>query len=239
MEVTATGEVEIEHLNFSYPDGRSVLHDLSLRIQEGERVALVGPNGAGKSTLLLHFNGILQPQQGQVRVGGWNVQSQQIKRVRAALGLVFQDPNDQLFCPTVFDDVAFGPLYQGLSREEVRLRVTEALAAVGMEGAAGRSGHQLSVGEKKRVALATVLAMRPRILALDEPTAGLDPRGRRELGALLQTLPQTLIVASHDLEWAAELLPRWLVINAGRVVADLSGRQLLADLPLLEKYGLA
>ncbi len=239
MQNKESGRIGIEQLSFSYPDGRSALKNLSLQIQTGERVALVGPNGAGKSTLLLHFNGIYPSQKGSVQVGGWKVESRQISRVRGIVGLVFQDPNDQLFCPTVFEDVAFGPLYQGLSQEEVRIRVTEALIAVGMEKTESRSSHQLSVGEKKRVALATVLAMRPQILVLDEPTAGLDPRGRRELGTLLQTLPQTLIVASHDLDWIADLLPRWIVMNDGQIVADLPGHQLLMDSLLLEKYGLA
>ena len=172
--------IEVEHLSFAYPDGHPALHDVSLHIAPGEKVALVGPNGAGKSTLMLHLNGILhRPEQARCVVCGLEVEQKNLGRVRAAVGLVFQNPDDQLFSPTVFDDVAFGPIYQGLPRAEVRARVTAALAAVRMSDYAERVSHHLSIGEKKRIAIATVLSMQPEILVLDEPTAGLDPRARR------------------------------------------------------------
>jgi cobalt/nickel transport system ATP-binding protein len=230
--------IEVEHLSFSYPDGRHALQDVSLIIPAGEKVALVGPNGAGKSTLLLHLNGILRPQIGRVRACGMDVGDGNLGRVRAAVGLVFQDPNDQLFCPTVFDDVAYGPLYQGLPESEVRARVAAAQAAVHMEGYAERVSFHLSVGEKKRIAIATVLAMEPEILVLDEPTSGLDPRARRHLLALLAELPQTMLVATHDLRMVAELFLRTVVMDDGRVVADGLTPEILGDQALLEHHGL-
>ncbi len=200
-------------------------------------MALVGPNGAGKSTLLLHLNGILQGE-GSVRVMGQEVIEPHLARIRAQVGLVFQDPDDQLFSPTVFDDVAFGPLYAGLSEEEVRRRAAWALAQVGLEGYAERVSHHLSLGEKKRVAIATVLSMRPKILALDEPTAGLDPHTRRRLIGLLKELPQTMIIATHDLELVMEVFPRTVILDEGLVVADGPTDELLTDRRLLEAHGL-
>ena len=229
--------IEIHNLHFAYPDGRQALWDVSLRIQPGEKVALVGPNGAGKSTLLLHLNGILQGD-GRVRVMGQQVAEPHLARIRAQVGLVFQDPDDQLFSPTVFDDVAFGPIYAGLPEEEVERRVAWALAQVGLGEYAERISHHLSLGEKKRAAIATVLSMRPDILALDEPTAGLDPRARRRLIELLQALPQTMVAATHDLRLVAEVFPRTVVLDGGRVVADGRTEELLADEDLLEAHGL-
>jgi len=231
--------IEVEHLSFAYPDGHRALCDVSLTIAPGEKVALVGPNGAGKSTLLLHLNGILRPATGWVRVSSLAVQDKNnLGRVRAAVGLVFQDPDDQLFSPTVFDDVAFGPLYQGLPEAEVRTRVNAALAAVYMQDYAGRVSHHLSMGEKKRIAIATVLAMQPEILVLDEPTAGLDPRARRGLINLLRELPQTMLVSTHDIRMVAELLPRTVVMDGGEIVADGRTAAILADAALLEAHGL-
>ncbi len=230
--------VEIEHLSFAYPDGRPALQDVSLHIAPGEKVALVGPNGAGKSTLLLHLNGILRGQQGRVLVCGMEVNEQNIGRVRAAVGLVFQNPDDQLFSPTVFDDVAFGPIYLGLSPHEVEARVREALEAVHMEAYARRISHHLSAGEKKRIAIATVLAMQPEVLALDEPTAGLDPRARRGLINLLRDLPLTMLVATHDLAMVRELLPRMIIMDEGRVVAQGLTEILIRDTTLLARHGL-
>ena len=169
--------VEVSHLSFAYPDGHPALRDVTLSIAPGEKVALLGPNGAGKSTLILHLNGILKMQTGAACVAGLEVNQKNLGRVRAAVGLVFQNPDDQLFSPTVFDDVAFGPIYQGLKEAEVRARVDEALAAVRMEAYKHRVSHHLSTGEKKRIAIATVLSMRPEILVLDEPTAGTGPAG--------------------------------------------------------------
>jgi cobalt/nickel transport system ATP-binding protein len=230
--------IEVVGLSFAYPDGNHALRDVSFTVLPGEKVALVGPNGAGKSTLILHLNGILRPTAGTVRVHGLEVQDGNLKRVRALVGLVFQDPDDQLFCPTVFDDVAFGPLYQGLSEDQVRERVAEALAAVHMSEYGSRISHHLSVGEKKRIAIATVLAMRPEILALDEPTADLDPRARRGLIQLLRELPQTMLVATHDIRMVAELLPRTLIMDGGKIVADGPTEELLNNADLLAAHGL-
>ncbi|MEK6575799.1 MAG: ATP-binding cassette domain-containing protein, partial [Chloroflexota bacterium] len=178
--------IEVKDLRFKYPDGHEALRGVALSIAPGEKVALVGPNGAGKSTLMLHLNGILEVQQGEVCSCGLPVRKENLGKVRSAVGLVFQDPDDQLFSPTVFDDVAFGPLHMGLAEDEVRRRVRDALAAVDMADAISRVSHHLSVGQKKRIAIATVLSMDPEILALDEPSAGLDPRARRGLIKLLR-----------------------------------------------------
>ena len=230
--------IEIEHLSYVYPDGRRALHDVSLQIGMGEKVALVGPNGAGKSTLLLHLNGILTSADGAVRACGLAVRKENLGKVRVGVGLIFQNPDDQLFSPTVFDDVAFGLLYQGLPEAEVRARVEQALATVGIADYAERVPYHLSAGEKKRVALATVLAMDPEILVLDEPTGGLDPRGRRSFINLLRSLPQTMLVATHDLNMVRELLPRTVVLDGGRVVADGATADILTDAPLLAAHGL-
>lgn len=229
--------VEIRNLCFAYADGHQALHDVGLRVLPGEKVALVGPNGAGKSTLLLHLNGILTGQ-GTVQVNGLEVAGGQIKKVRALVGLVFQNPDDQLFSPTVFDDVAFGPIYMGMKEAEVRRCVQHALAQVGMGDYERRISHHLSVGEKKRIAIATVLSMSPSILALDEPSSGLDPRARRTLINLLKTLPQTAIISSHDVRLVQELCPRTVVLDAGHVVADGPTAAILSDDALLEAHGL-
>jgi len=229
--------IEVNQLKFNYPDGHTALRGVSLRIAPGEKVALVGPNGAGKSTLMLHLNGILQGQ-GEVRVAGLPVQAETLGKVRAAVGLVFQDPDDQLFSPTVFEDVAFGPLHMGLAEVEVRARVSSALEAVGMSAYTERVSHHLSVGEKKRIAIATVLSMNPEILVLDEPSAGLDPRARRGLINLLTTLPQTMLVSTHDIRLVAEVFPRMVIMDEGRIAADGPTATLLADAALLQAHGL-
>jgi cobalt/nickel transport system ATP-binding protein len=229
--------VEVRGLRYRYPDGHLALDGVDLSVAPGEKVALVGPNGAGKSTLLLHLNGILQGE-GDVRVCGWPVGDGHLGEIRAAVGLVFQDADDQLFSPTVFEDVAFGPLYMGLPPEEVGRRVESALLAVGMDDAGPRVSHHLSSGEKKRVAIATVLAMEPEILVLDEPTAGLDPRARRGLIHLLSDLPQTMLVSTHDLRMVEELFPRTIVLDRGRVVADGPTSRLLGDADFLAQHGL-
>lgn len=232
-----TDVIEIQNLSFAYPDGHQALSDVSLGVRCGEKLALVGPNGAGKSTLLLHLNGILRGR-GLVRISGLEVNETNLRRVRALVGLVFQAPDDQLFSPTVFDDVAFGPIYQGLSAEEVHARVHHALEAVHMLDYARRVSHHLSVGEKKRIAIATVLSMQPEVLVLDEPSAGLDPRARRTLIHLLAELPQTMIVATHDLALVRELLPRTVVMDGGRIVADAPTAQVLENSELLATHGL-
>lgn len=229
--------IEVNQLSFSYPDGHSALRDVSLVIAPGEKVALVGPNGAGKSTLMLHLNGILHGH-GSVRVAGLDVRDGNLGRVRAAVGLVFQNPDDQLFSPTVFDDVAFGPIYQGLKEAEVRRRVSEALDAVTMGDYAARVSHHLSVGEKKRIAIATVLSMHPEVLVLDEPSAGLDPRARRGLIHLLHELPQTILASTHDLLLVRELFPRMIIMDHGQIVADGLTGEILNNGELLEAHGL-
>lgn len=229
--------IEVSDLSYAYPDGHQALRGVTLGIQPCEKVALVGPNGAGKSTLILHLNGILAGQ-GSVRVCGVEARKENFSRLRAMVGLVFQSPEDQLFSPTVYDDVAFGPLYQGLPPDEVRLRVDEALSAVRMSDYTGRVSHHLSMGEKKRIAIATVLSMKPEVLVLDEPTAGLDPRSRRSLINLLDELPMTMLVSTHDMLMVRELFPRMVIMDEGRVVADGPTRELMNDVALLEAHGL-
>jgi cobalt/nickel transport system ATP-binding protein len=231
-------QIEIEHLHYVYPDGFEALRGIDLRIGAGEKVALVGPNGAGKSTLILHLNGIFEPSHGIVRVGGEVVDRRSVRRIRALVGLVFQDPDDQLFSPTVYEDVAFGPLHMGIPQEQIHARVERALAAVGMSGAERRMPHRLSLGQRKRVAIASVLSMDPSILVLDEPTSGLDPRGRRELIRLLDGMSQTMIVSTHDMRLVAELFPRMLIMDEGRLTTDGPTGELLVDRALLEAHGL-
>ncbi len=228
----------VQRLSYRYPDGTPALHDINLQIAAGEKVALLGPNGAGKSTLLLHLNGVLRGQDGSVVIDGLTVNDQHIRTVRARVGMVFQDPDDQLFSPTVFDDVAFGPIHMGLQRAEVEARVERALAQVGMAGNEQRMPHHMSLGQRKRVAIATVLSMSPTLLALDEPSAGLDPRARRGLIELLQELPLAMLVSTHDMRMVAEVFPRTIVLSQGRIVADAATTTLLADVDLLERYGL-
>ena len=230
--------IDVEHLHFTYPDGFEALHGVQLRIARGEKVALVGPNGAGKSTLMLHLNGINLPTHGSVRIGGTLVDRRSVRRIRAEVGLVFQDPDDQLFSPTVFEDVAFGPLHMGVPEAEIHERVERALAAVGMSGFERRLPHRLSLGQRKRVALATVLSMDPSVLVFDEPSAGLDPRGRRELIALLRSLHQTMLVSTHDMRLVAEVFPRIVVMDDGRVVGDGPTAEVLRDDVFLEAHGL-
>jgi cobalt/nickel transport system ATP-binding protein len=229
--------IEVKDLHFSYPDGHQALRGVNLYISPGEKVALVGPNGAGKSTLLLHLNGILHDR-GEVFVCGKSVRKETIGEVRASVGLVFEDPDDQLFSPTVFDDIAFGPIYMGIPEREVRRSVDDALQAVDMEGFESRVSHHLSNGEKKRVAIATVLAMDPEILVLDEPTSGLDPRSRRGLINLLRDLPQTMLVSTHDIHMVSDLFERTMVIDGGEIVFDGSTKDLLSNVALLETHGL-
>ena len=234
---TRPATLAVNNLTFRYPDGYLALQSVSLQIAEGEKVALVGPNGAGKSTLLLHLNGLLQGE-GEVKVAGLAVARPNLPLIRSQVGMVFQNPDDQLFSPTVFDDVAFGPLHLGLPEAAVQARVEGALAQIGMSGFEQRLSHHLSIGQKKRVAIATVLSMVPKILVLDEPTAGLDPRGRRTLIALLRRLPQTMLVSTHDMALVAELFPRMIIMDEGRVVADGRTADLMADETLLEAHGL-
>jgi len=231
--------IEIEDLHYRFPDGTPALHGITLSVREGEHVGVLGANGAGKTTLLLHLNGILRGANGAVKVCGEPVSRRTIKQVRRTVGLVFQDPDDQLFCPTVYEDVAFGPRNMGLDSEQVDGRVEEALREVGMEGSEKRSAFHISAGEKKRVALATVLAMDSRILAFDEPASNLDPRGRRELIELLEGVSRTLVLATHDLDLVRRLCTRVVVLFEGKVVADGEVASVLADEDFLRSHGLA
>jgi cobalt transport protein ATP-binding subunit len=232
--------IAVSGLSYAYPNGHVALRDVSLTIRNGERVALMGPNGAGKSTLLMHLNGIIRssPPRGRIEIAGLPLTDESIRRIRALVGVVFQSPDDQLFSPTVYDDVAYGPLYMGLPKDEIAERVARALAAVEMTGFERRMPHQLSLGQRKRVSLATVLAMDPEALVLDEPSAGLDPRARRGLIALLATLPQTLIASTHDMRLVRDLFTRAVIMQEGRIVIDAPTDEIIHDEALLEQFGL-
>ena len=224
-------------VSYSYPNGRPALRGVELHIEHGERVAILGPNGAGKTTLMLHLNGLMRGA-GSLEVAGLQVEDGTLAALRTRVGLVFQDPDDQLFMPTVGEDVSFGPLNQGLPPAEVERRVGEALAAVRMSEAGERAPHQLSMGERRRVAIATVLAMRPSLLVLDEPSANLDPRARRELLDILEQIDRTMLLTTHDLPLAAELCERAVILADGRIVADADCHELLADSELLARHDL-
>ena len=233
-----TAALAFEAVSFTYPDGTVALQGIDLSLQAGQRVALLGPNGAGKSTLMLHANGILVANSGRVRVGATLLGPENLAAVRARVGLVFQDPDDQLFMTSLAEDVAFGPRNMGLPPAEVQLRVDAALEAVGLAGLGARPGPDLSFGQKKRAALATVLDMAPEVLILDEPTSNLDPRARRAMRSLLAGLEATLLVATHDMDLAWDLCPRTVILDQGRVVADGPTQDLLRDRVLLERHGL-
>lgn len=231
--------IQVENLNYSYPGNIAALAGLSFHVAEGESVGLVGPNGAGKTTLFLCLAGVLRNAMGRANVGGLDPSdATQRRALPARVGIVFQNSDDQLFQTTLLDDVAFGPLNLGLGPEEVKQRVAEALARVGLAGFEQRPPHHLSGGEKRRAALAGVLAMRPDILLLDEPTMFLDPRGRREFIRLLHDLPGTRIIAAHDLEMILETCGRVLVLDHGRLIADGQPREILANAELMEAHGL-
>jgi cobalt/nickel transport system ATP-binding protein len=227
--------VEVENLGFAYPDGTAALRGISFRIHHGESVALVGANGAGKSTLLLHLNGYLTPTAGKVRIGDFPLTKATLPNVRRTVGMVFQDPDDQLFMPTVFDDVAFGPLNLGLPPAEVEQRVTGALARVDALHLRDRPPYRLSAGEKRTVAIASVLSMSPDILVMDEPTTGLDPRHRRQLIGLLNSFQHTKILATHDLDLVLDVCARTIVLHQGEVTADGPTAEIFADAELLAR----
>jgi cobalt/nickel transport system ATP-binding protein len=233
--------IAVRGLSYRYPDGHDALLDVSFTLAPGERVALIGPNGAGKSTLLLHLNGLLPDRPVStpaLTVDGLPVTEPNLREIRRRIGLLFQDPDDQLFCPTVWEDVAFGPRQLGLREPALSRLVAESLAQVGLAGFEQRLPHHLSRGEKRRACLAGLLACDARALVLDEPTSDLDPRGRRELMALLARLPVTQLIATHDLEFVVEICPRTIVLDGGRIVADGPTRRLLDDERLMLAHGL-
>ena len=227
--------VEMRHVTFTYPDGTAALQDVSFRITHGESVALIGENGAGKSTLLLHLNGFLTPMSGSVRVGDLPVMKSTLPAIRRSIGMIFQHPDDQLFMPTVQDDVAFGPLNLGLPPEEVEARVANALTLVGMAHVAKKPPYRLSEGQKRSVAIATVLALEPNMLIMDEPSSNLDPKSRRNLINLLRTFTHTKIIATHDLEMALDVCERTIIMHQGRIAADGKTFDLLQNDALLEE----
>jgi cobalt/nickel transport system ATP-binding protein len=227
--------VDVANLHFRYADGTDALRGITFRITHGEAVAIIGANGSGKSTLLLHLNGCLTPREGQVRIGDLPLTRATLPQIRRSVGMIFQDPDDQLFMPTVQDDVAFGPLNLGLSPEEVELRVIGALAQVEATPLRHRPPYRLSGGEKRAVALASVLAMSPDLLVMDEPTSGLDPHARRRLIGQLAAFRHTRIIATHDLDLVLDLCPRTIVLHGGTVAADGPTAAIFSDGPLLER----
>lgn len=230
--------IEVRDLRFAYPDGTEALRGLSFDVARGESVAIVGGNGAGKSTLVQHLNGYLRATRGEIRIAGEAIRRETLGQVRRAVGLVFQDPDDQLFMASVFEDVAFGPLNFGLPPQAVRERAATALERVGMLHLGERPPHKLSAGEKRAVAIATVLAMSPEVLVMDEPSSNLDPRGRRRLIELLRTFDHTKLIVSHDLELVVELCPRAIVLDRGEIVADGPTVELFGDEELMLAHGL-
>ncbi|HEU4512933.1 MAG TPA: ABC transporter ATP-binding protein [Nocardioidaceae bacterium] len=234
----STPVLDVRGLAYAYPDGHQALYGVDLHVHEGERVALLGPNGAGKTTLVLHLNGILTAGAGAVSVSGLPVSKQNLQEIRRRVGVVFQDPDDQLFMPTVRDDVAFGPKNLGMKGPALGARVMDALDKVGMADFADRPPHHLSFGQRRRVAVATVLAMEPEILVLDEPSSNLDPASRRELADILRGLDVTVLMVTHDLPYAYELCPRSVVLSDGVIVADGSTYDVLTDETLMAQHRL-
>ncbi len=230
--------IAVDGLGFRYPDGTDALRDIDLHIHPGERVALLGPNGAGKTTLILHMNGIHMPQRGTVAVSGLRLAKDNVMEIRKRVGIVFQDPDDQLFMPTVRDDIEFGPRNLGIAGDDLDERVQAALAAMDVSDLADRPPNHLSFGQKRRVAIAGVLAMEPSILVLDEPTSNLDPASRRELAEALKALDTTQLIVTHDLPFAYEMCERSVVMDGGEIVAVSSTAELLTDEPLLKQHRL-
>ena len=234
----STPVLDVRGLAFAYPDGHQALFGVNLHVHQGERVALLGPNGAGKTTLVMHLNGILTAGAGTVAVSGLPVTKDNLQEIRRRVGVVFQDPDDQLFMPTVRDDVAFGPANLGIRGGELDVRVRRALEQVGMEGFIDRPPHHLSYGQRRRVAVATVLAMEPEILIMDEPSSNLDPASRRELADIVRSLEVTVLMVTHDLPYALELCERSVILSDGVIAADGPTREVLADADLMARHRL-
>ena len=232
-----TKAIEIESFSYTYPDGTPALSGVSLSVEHGEKLVLIGPNGAGKSTLLLVMAGFLRGT-GKVRIDGLEVNRANLKKIRASLGSCLENPEDQLFMPRLFDDVAFGPINMGLEPEEVTKRVTDALETVGLAGMGDRAPHHLSAGQKRAAAIATILSMAPKIITLDEPEGSLDPRHRKNLVELLKTLPQTLVIATCNMNFAAALAERVVLVDDGRIIADGDPKKIMWDSRLMAEHGL-
>jgi cobalt/nickel transport system ATP-binding protein len=229
--------IEIKSFSYKYPDGTVALSDINLSIEEKQKVVLIGPNGAGKSTLMLAMAGFAKGE-GEIIVNGLKVEKKNLKKIRTVIGCCFENPDDQLFMPTLFDDVAFGPLNMGFDTEQVKMRVAQALRTVGMEAMAEKAPHHLSAGQKRAAAIATVLSMSPDIIALDEPDGSLDPRNREKLVALLKNLPQTLIIATCNMNFAAAIGDRAVLVDKGRIIADGDAKKIMFDTKLMAEYGL-
>jgi len=232
-----TKAIEIESFSYTYPDGTPALSGVSLSVEHGEKLVLIGPNGAGKSTLLLVMAGFLRGT-GKVRIDGLEVNRANLRKIRASLGSCLENPEDQLFMPRLFDDVAFGPINMGLEPEEVTKRVTDALETVGLAGMGERAPHHLSAGQKRAAAIATILSMAPKIITLDEPEGSLDPRHRKNLVELLKTLPQTLVIATCNMNFAAALAERVVLVDDGRIIADGDPKKIMWDSRLMAEHGL-
>ena len=232
--------IQIEDLSYSYPDGNAVLSNIDLEVKQDESIGIIGPNGAGKTTLLLHFNGLLNGNNGitKIKIFDLEMDNKNLTEIRRMVGFVFQEPEDQLFMPTVYEDVSFGPYNLGWDKDVVRKETERALEEVSLSNKANQLSHHLSLGEKKRVSIATVLSMKPRILILDEPSANLDPAARRHLIDLLKRLPVTKVIAGHDLELILELCNRVIVLDEGRIVADGETRKILIDSQLMQRHNL-
>ncbi len=229
--------IEIRKLNYTYPDGTKALDNINLDVFEGESIGIIGPNGAGKSTLLLHLNGILKDDS-YIRILGLDMKNENLPQIRSKVGLVFQDPENQLFMPTVFDDISFGPINMGLAKNDVEASVNAALKEVDMLDYIRRLSYHLSFGEKKRVSIATVLSMKPEVLALDEPTSNLDPKARYELIELLKSIDKTKVIASHDLEMILEVCSRSIILDRGVIVSMGPTKEILSNFSLLKEHNL-
>lgn len=229
--------IELKNFSYKYPDGTVALSDITLTIEHGQRVALIGPNGAGKSTLLLAMAGFIKGD-GEVLIDGLQVSRKNLKKIRTSLGSCLENPDDQLFMPTLFDDIAFGPLNMGLEPEKVKKRVADALKTVGLTEMAQKAPHHLSAGQKRAAAIATVLSMTPKIITLDEPDGNLDPRNRKNLATLLAGLHQTLIIATSNMNFAAALADRAILLDAGRIIADGDAKKIMSDSKLMTEHGL-